>query len=364
MSNLLVAEWVVTRDAAALRRVTCEQCGREYFFNAIRSASGSGTSILWLDNSGAKHDAAQAARKNARASARNANDPVPCPHCGRVQEAAIRETAHRRVKAPLYGFAFFTFLVVTIVTVMTIKDLKRAPDRDKAIRIAIQFVGIGGGFGVAGIIGCLVLRRRFNRVHFEMLPPQHKNRLAPPALLCRDDGDDLVYYPAKPVALIRRGQGLIVQPSQAGLPRHCLGCGTPTSHSFKPPIALSPDSESYPCCGECESAGRVRWWTVLLRCATIVMGIAAVVACLSWEAPKAVVWGISMSLGLVVALVAGIVSANVYGVPLARRSIDKERGWIALQSRSKIYQRLLEDRFGNAASYEQRVPKSTLGYGL
>jgi hypothetical protein len=65
--------------------VDCEGCQQKYVYLLERSASGEGTSFLFLDNDGAKERAQERAREELTYKLERACDPVPCPRCGWYQ---------------------------------------------------------------------------------------------------------------------------------------------------------------------------------------------------------------------------------------------------------------------------------------
>jgi len=71
------------------KSVTCEKCQTEFVYFMKRSASGSGSSLLFLDNQGAKLRAHDEANAKLYKRLNEEQDPVPCPTCGWVQLAMI-----------------------------------------------------------------------------------------------------------------------------------------------------------------------------------------------------------------------------------------------------------------------------------
>jgi hypothetical protein len=77
-------------SGATLKLVRCEKCHVEYVYRMERVGSGSGTSILFLENKGAQDRASQQAVNELRGLLWRECDPVPCPGCGWYQDAMIR----------------------------------------------------------------------------------------------------------------------------------------------------------------------------------------------------------------------------------------------------------------------------------
>jgi hypothetical protein len=64
---------------ATLKPVRCEKCYVEYVYRMDRAGSGSGTSLLFLENQGARDRATQRAASELRGLLRWDCDAVPCP---------------------------------------------------------------------------------------------------------------------------------------------------------------------------------------------------------------------------------------------------------------------------------------------
>jgi hypothetical protein len=82
-------EYSTTLVNHALRTVQCESCQAEYVYVLKCEGVGSGTSVLFLDNEGAKERAAKAAVDMLTEKLENAVDGVPCPNCGWYQADMI-----------------------------------------------------------------------------------------------------------------------------------------------------------------------------------------------------------------------------------------------------------------------------------
>lgn len=85
-----------TVKARVVKSVACESCHTEYIYVMERQASGQGTSMLFLDNSGASSRAQAEAEKLVMRKLEYDFDPVPCPACGWYQAFMIPKM--RRLK--------------------------------------------------------------------------------------------------------------------------------------------------------------------------------------------------------------------------------------------------------------------------
>jgi len=80
------------------RDVTCEKCKAEYVYIVSAQGSGTGHSVLFLDEDGAKTRAAGEAYNSMRKQLRHLHLAVPCPVCGWYQEHMVRILKRRRLK--------------------------------------------------------------------------------------------------------------------------------------------------------------------------------------------------------------------------------------------------------------------------
>jgi hypothetical protein len=78
-----------TVTGRAPKFVVCDQCGLEYVYILEAEGTGEGTSLLFLDNEGAKARSNAEAEAQMRATLEQACAVVPCPRCFRVQQHMI-----------------------------------------------------------------------------------------------------------------------------------------------------------------------------------------------------------------------------------------------------------------------------------
>ena len=351
--SLLLAKWSVSRVAWTIRVVDCEACGGRYYYEIARAGEGSGTSMMWLDNEGARRRAAERAHDDATADLQTAHDPVPCPYCGHVQAVAIRELAWARMVTPMGVLLLVAAVGVLVPVVMGVRDVARGADPAGAVRAAAVVGGPVVALLLAALAFCRWRIRRFNRDRFDALPAGHKYRLAPPALV---EVDPNVIAPAAPVHSLRRGRWLMVQTHRIGLPPYCMSCGAAAERMFRPPIALSHDSASYPCCERCQPARSLWWAWTALKAAAVMLALMAAVAWVPWSTSSAAVrWAVASVIGVLVVPLLAIVAANMLGWPLSTRRVFAARGWFGLRSRNPRYDALIEARYSEAAWYEHEL---------
>lgn len=93
--------------------VKCVECDLDYVYMIEREATGSGTSLLFLNNSGASRKAGERAEKALREKAEREIDIVPCPQCGTIQPDMVEES--RRLR---HRWMFITGMVCIPATVV------------------------------------------------------------------------------------------------------------------------------------------------------------------------------------------------------------------------------------------------------
>jgi uncharacterized membrane protein YebE (DUF533 family) len=96
-------EYTATMSASCTKAATCEKCAEDYLYKVEREATGSGSSILFLDNQGASQRAESAARKNLENALEKAVDAVPCPSCGWLQKNMVGQLKWSRANWVFWG---------------------------------------------------------------------------------------------------------------------------------------------------------------------------------------------------------------------------------------------------------------------
>jgi hypothetical protein len=101
---------------ATRKLVRCENCHVEYAYRMERVGSGSGTSLLFLDNQGAQDRATQQAANELSGLLWRECDAVPCPACGWYQQAmidALRRDHRQWMQAT--GLVLLTVSLISLV---------------------------------------------------------------------------------------------------------------------------------------------------------------------------------------------------------------------------------------------------------
>jgi hypothetical protein len=162
MSIPYAREYSATLAGSVLKLVLCENCGVEYVYRLERTAMGSGTSMLFLDNQGARARAAHQADDRLRALLAHEVEAVPCPDCGWYQRSMIPKArsdhAHWMVTAGL------VLLIVGFVA-FALSFIGGPPQNPTPPWLHTTFVVAYGICGVAGmglLAGKFLRASRFN----------------------------------------------------------------------------------------------------------------------------------------------------------------------------------------------------------
>jgi hypothetical protein len=154
-------EYTATLSGSVLKLVPCEHCGAEYVYQLERSAQGSGTSFLFLDNDGAQARASARAEAELRQLLERGVDLVPCPKCGWYQ-ANMLPVARRQAYRGMRNAGLC--LLIGVIPLALIGGLINAaaggaPGGDPAIPWPVFLAGlIVLGLAGAGLLVARVVR--------------------------------------------------------------------------------------------------------------------------------------------------------------------------------------------------------------
>jgi hypothetical protein len=84
-------KYTSTVKGSVLKPVECGFCQSYFVYRMMRIRKGQGSSLLWLDNSGAQRRAQEAAHSKLVKSLDKGLDVVSCPSCGCYQRDMIRK---------------------------------------------------------------------------------------------------------------------------------------------------------------------------------------------------------------------------------------------------------------------------------
>jgi hypothetical protein len=144
-------DYKTTISGTVVRRVTCEKCACAYAYELVRAASGAGTSMYLLDNSGAEYRARTRANKKLRRALERGVEPVQCPDCGWFQADMVREAQRRKARGLMPAAAICLTLAGAIALLMGALWLSPPPGGGPTNWSPV------GVFGGAGAI-CLAIR--------------------------------------------------------------------------------------------------------------------------------------------------------------------------------------------------------------
>lgn len=146
--------YTATMKGATLKPVHCEACQADYVYRYEASASGSGTSLLFLNNKGAAERARESAEKSLGQQLERGIDAVPCPQCGHYQERMFR-ILRKRHQRWMYTLGW-TCIVLAVLAffVSFVSTSERGPNARLVENISF---GCGIGLGIAGL-GLVIVR--------------------------------------------------------------------------------------------------------------------------------------------------------------------------------------------------------------
>jgi hypothetical protein len=96
--------------------VNCEGCHQQYVYLVQRTATCEDTSMLFLDNAGAKSRAQAGAEQSLIEELTRAIEPIPCPRCGHIQQHMFESAGMLKyawvdyLSKACYVFALISFL--------------------------------------------------------------------------------------------------------------------------------------------------------------------------------------------------------------------------------------------------------------
>jgi hypothetical protein len=112
-------DYTTTTRGSMLKLAACEQCQAEYVYRLERMATGTGSSLLFVDNEGARNRSASRAERRLNQILDRAVDPVPCPACGWYQKAMVAKARrlHRRWMLQLGGGLLVGLIPIGLIAV-------------------------------------------------------------------------------------------------------------------------------------------------------------------------------------------------------------------------------------------------------
>jgi hypothetical protein len=164
------------RNGRVLKLVLCENCSTEYVYVLEREGTGTGTSVYFLNDDGARDHAMSAADDSLRDYLQNDFDPIPCPACGHYQKFMFPKLMSHPV---WIGFAKAALLLVGGLALVSVLywgvSYAQRPDDHALWRLA----GTAAGVVVAGLlVGSLSAIERARVRSFDPNTEDQQTRIA------------------------------------------------------------------------------------------------------------------------------------------------------------------------------------------
>jgi len=137
--------YFATAEGTFWKIVTCEQCRTTYAYRMKVSATGVGSSPLFLDNEGARARASLGAEATLLRKAERLEVPIPCPACGWYQRSMVR-LLRRKVH---WGHTTGVVALVLSPLLLLLDDL-----------LGLMLTGLVAACGLALIVTGFVVRWR------------------------------------------------------------------------------------------------------------------------------------------------------------------------------------------------------------
>ena len=181
--------YTATMKGASLKAVQCEGCRAEYLYRYEASSSGSDTSLLFLNNAGARNRARELAERALEKQLERGVDAVPCPQCGHFQANMLRivRKGHQRWMFNCGGWSLVVAIIAFIVSMASVSA--RGPSARLLEKVSLGCaIGLAaGGFGL--IITRVVLAAQFQP---NAGPPESRLALARDRAILRKDFEALL----------------------------------------------------------------------------------------------------------------------------------------------------------------------------
>ena len=364
-------EFSATAAGSTLRAVICEKCGGDYFYELSRVGVGSGTSPYYLNDSGAQARADRRAQQKLDAALRASADPVPCPHCGWLQEQMVREVRRRWLKGvrKWAAIALFAGLIVLLVVFQVVVAYANHLEQYRVVLLAIA-IGLAAAT-LALWLWVPLARRAFDPN--ERLPGGARRHAIPPAppALVRTPWPERVPEPGggdediNDAAEMKRTHALLLPPAEAieelrGSLRDgwvtvqlqrvgwadacelCLATEPQSTYFDAVPFKVSEASGplKIPLCGSCRRRLRRRWW----KCAGLVTVGVVGLSYFGLHQARMDETGRTILMSTLVPLAALICATVVSGAlsaPHKVRPIDAGRGFFRLWFENPGYAELM-----------------------
>lgn len=124
---------------SVIKRIKCENCETEYFYQLVRAAQGKRTAHYFIGQKDAQQGAAAAAHESLQKRLNSDSELVPCPTCDHIQERDIAEFNKPRLAnflGPIATTYFIGLLVGVVVLVLYVSQSNRVQSQFRPWLIA------------------------------------------------------------------------------------------------------------------------------------------------------------------------------------------------------------------------------------
>jgi hypothetical protein len=170
----------------ASKHVSCENCSFEYVYIMEATASGEGTSLLFLDNTGARQRAAERAGAALHEHLAQGCEVVPCPPCGAVQQHMLPRARElhlrwmRKTGLIVFAVAGILSIPATVYALVDLMNTGFTALTIGAVLVVVFLVGLGGAL--------IIQRRRLcRRYDPNRLPIEDRKRLGQQLAVSKED---------------------------------------------------------------------------------------------------------------------------------------------------------------------------------
>lgn len=320
--------------------VSCEKCGREFYYELVRHGVGSASAPYYLGQGSAKRRAETSAQKKLKRRLDRESELVPCPKCNWVNESMIegfRRTSYRQLGS--YAWALGAIVTVAMFVTLSLINSKRPDGAAPLVAVAVA-VGTGAVCAAPLLLVQYFLRHGINpnrtyprKPVLPLATPKAwtAEELAAPAKVSnKSELSENAGTPAGEWAMFRAGQ--LVIPDQ-----WCCECLAPAVTTYKSPYRVDDRPRlQAPLCAECSSRLRRQWWTTALLTA----GGATLASGLLYLVMKGGE-GARLTIAIVFAIFALIISLamlpNWLTQPYKIRTVDASRGIFRIIFRSEQF---------------------------
>src|SRR5436190_18215487 len=101
---------LATKSGSAIKQVTCEACGCQYYYELARASIGSAESLFGLQDETAELHAKKGAQELLGKALKQDSEVVPCPQCGLIQQRMVANARRRKY----LGLSITGFLMLAL----------------------------------------------------------------------------------------------------------------------------------------------------------------------------------------------------------------------------------------------------------